>query len=73
MSVPPTPDPRDDLPASIGRPAVRALRAAGITSLREVSRLREVDLVAMHGVGPRALSLLREALAVEGLSFRHDR
>jgi predicted Fe-Mo cluster-binding NifX family protein len=73
MSVPPTPDTRDDLPASIGRPAVRALNAAGIASLREVSRLREVDLVPMHGVGPRALSLLRDALAAEGLSFRQER
>ena len=62
-----------DLPAGIGRPARRALAAAGVSSLHDVSRLREVELLRMHGVGPRALSLLEEALAREGLSLRSER
>ncbi|PPK92593.1 hypothetical protein CLV92_11322 [Kineococcus xinjiangensis] len=61
------------LPARIGRPALRALAAAGVTSLPGLARLREADLLQMHGVGPRALSLLREALAREGLALRPDR
>ena len=61
-----------NLPAGIGRPALRALTAAGITSLRDLSRLREVDLLQMHGVGPRAVRLLKESLSAEGLSLQLD-
>ncbi len=47
----------DDLPASIGRPALGALRAAGIDRLSEVARHREDQLLALHGVGPKAVRL----------------
>ncbi|NAZ76062.1 DNA-binding protein [Kineococcus sp. T13] len=71
MSESSTPD-ASDLPVRIGRPALRALAAAGVSSLQDVSRLRDVDLLRMHGVGPRALSLLEEALTREGLSLRSE-
>jgi hypothetical protein len=32
--------------------------------------LRESELLALHGFGPRALGILRDALADEGLSSR---
>lgn len=54
---------RGDLPAAIGRPATRALAGAGITTLSDVARLTDADLLALHGVGPRAVRILREALA----------
>ncbi|MGY1603729.1 DNA-binding protein [Geodermatophilus sp. SYSU D00815] len=59
----------DDLPRSIGRPASGALREAGITRLSQLTALRERELLALHGVGPKAVRLLREALADRGLSF----
>jgi predicted Fe-Mo cluster-binding NifX family protein len=59
----------DDLPASIGRPALGALRAAGISRLSEVARRREKELLALHGVGPTAVRLLRAELAERGLEF----
>ncbi|MDF9876654.1 hypothetical protein [Cellulosimicrobium cellulans] len=52
-----------DLPAAIGRPATRALAAAGIVTLSDVARLGDAELLALHGVGPRAVRILREALA----------
>ena len=58
-----------DLPA-IGAPATGALAAAGITRLDQVAECREAELLALHGVGPKAIRLLREALAQRGLSFR---
>jgi predicted flap endonuclease-1-like 5' DNA nuclease len=58
----------DTLPA-IGRPATGALAEAGITRLTEVSRHTEVELLALHGVGPKAVRILREALAERGLAF----
>ena len=72
MSTPSGGEP-SDLPAHVGRPALRALTAAGVTSLQDVSRLRTSDLLQLHGVGPRALSLLRDALAEQGLPLRDDR
>jgi hypothetical protein len=59
----------DDLPPSIGRPALAALRSAGIDRLAEVAGRREEELLALHGVGPKAVRLLRQALAERGLQF----
>jgi hypothetical protein len=49
-----------DLPAAIGRPATRALAGAGITTLADVAARTDDELLALHGVGPRAVRLLRE-------------
>jgi len=58
-----------DLP-KIGAPATRALASIGVTRLAQVVDLRESELLALHGFGPRALGILRDALADEGLSSR---
>ncbi|MFC4002043.1 hypothetical protein ACFS2C_13220 [Prauserella oleivorans] len=50
-----------DLPRSIGAPATRALRQAGITTLAQIAQRSDADLLALHGVGPKAVRLLREA------------
>ncbi|TDC93326.1 hypothetical protein [Actinomadura sp. 7K507] len=55
-----------DLPRAIGRPATRALAGAGITTLAQVAELTDGELLAMHGVGPKAVRLLGEALAETG-------
>jgi uncharacterized protein YdhG (YjbR/CyaY superfamily) len=60
-----------DLPA-IGRPAARALATAGVTRLEQLQQHRAEDLLALHGVGPRAVSRLRAALAERGLAFLGD-
>ncbi|GAB6936891.1 MmcQ/YjbR family DNA-binding protein [Isoptericola variabilis] len=49
-----------DLPAAIGRPATRALAGAGVTTLAEVGARTDAELLALHGVGPRAVRILRE-------------
>jgi predicted flap endonuclease-1-like 5' DNA nuclease len=54
MNQSPTP-----LPAGIGAPAQRALAAAGYTSLEDLTAVREADLAALHGIGPKALGVLR--------------
>jgi hypothetical protein len=54
------------LPRSIGAPATRALREAGVTTLERVASWSEERLAAMHGVGPIAIARLREALAERG-------
>ncbi|BCJ61965.1 hypothetical protein [Micromonospora endophytica] len=57
-----------DLPP-IGRPATSALRDAGITTLAQVATHRRDDLLALHGVGPKAIGILATALAEQGLAF----
>lgn len=46
---------------SIGAPATRALTEAGITKARQLKKYSEKDLLAMHGIGPKAIRLLQEA------------
>lgn len=58
-----------DLPRGIGAPATRALAAAGITRLQQLTSFSEVELLKLHGVGPKAIRLLREALAEHRLKF----
>ncbi len=46
---------------SIGGPARGALEAAGYTDLRQLQDVPDKDLLALHGVGPKAVRLIREA------------
>ncbi len=52
----------------IGAPATRALGAVGITTLEQVTDWTRRDLLALHGVGPRAIRILDAALADRGLA-----
>lgn len=51
-----------DLPRAIGAPATRALAAAGITRLEQLTAFSEAELLKLHGLGPKAIRLLRQAL-----------
>jgi len=62
-----TPEP--GLPRSIGAPATRALTAAGYTELSQLARVPAAELAQLHGVGPKALRLLQEALQERGMSL----
>jgi predicted flap endonuclease-1-like 5' DNA nuclease len=62
-------EPEGDLPRTIGAPATRALAAIGVTTLDQLTQVREVDLRKLHGMGPKALGLLRDALGAQGLAF----
>jgi hypothetical protein len=57
------------LPPSIGAPATRALTAAGYTRLGQLADVPAADLEKLHGVGPKALRLLQEALEQHGMSL----
>jgi predicted flap endonuclease-1-like 5' DNA nuclease len=54
----------------IGAPATRALHRAGITTLHELSGWTEKELLALHAMGPRAITILKQSLAAQGLSLR---
>ncbi len=59
-----------DFPRSIGNAATNALKHAGYYRLEDLTRLSEKELLAMHGVGPKAAGILREMLSAKGLAFR---
>lgn len=54
----------------IGAPAERALLNAKIKNLNDLSKLRETDVVRLHGMGPKALGILKSALKKAKMSFR---
>ena len=55
----------------IGAPATRALEAAGYTNLKQLTKVTESELAQLHGMGPKALGILRDTLKAQGLSFKH--
>lgn len=55
----------------IGAPATRALRTIDVVTLEQVRDLTELELSAMHGVGPVGVQLLREALDERGWTLAH--
>ncbi len=62
----------EDWPRGAGNPARRALEAAGYTRLEQLTGARRAELAKLHGVGPKVLRVLAEALAARGLSFAED-
>lgn len=58
-----------DLPAGLASPALRALAAAGITRMDDFTRMTEAELRKLHGMGPKAIGLIRTELKASGRSF----
>ena len=58
-----------DLPI-LAAPAQRALATAGVKTLKDLTRFREAEVKAWHGIGPNALNKLRLALKENSLSFK---
>ena len=61
------------MPKALPAPAQRALAAAGYTRLEQLTNVTEADLAHMHGMGPKAVKLLRETLALTGRSLKPSR
>ena len=62
-------EPESDLPAGLAKPAQRALAGAGYVRLEQLAKLRQADIMRLHGMGPKALDQIRRALAAKGLAF----
>lgn len=58
-----------DFPEKLGQPARRALLGAGYTRLHQLTEVTEAEIKQLHGIGPKALRQLREALEAKGMSF----
>jgi hypothetical protein len=56
-------------PKTIGAPATRALVNAGYTDLSALANVPAGELKKLHGIGPKALRILQEALRERGQSL----
>jgi hypothetical protein len=61
---------RAAFPAGMGGPALRALHGAGVRSMADLEARTEAELLALHGMGGKAMGILRDALAASGRRFR---
>lgn len=58
-----------ELPVSMGRVSRRELASHGLTRLDQFDGMSEKRLRSIHGVGPKAIRMLREHLDLAGLSL----
>ena len=65
------PDRQDqsDLPPHLAQPARRALTGAGYRRLEQLTTVSAAELLELHGIGPKALGQIRQALAARGLAL----
>lgn len=54
----------------LSSPARRALEAQGVTTLTELAKYSEQEILKLHGMGPRSIPILKQALMDEGMSFK---
>lgn len=57
----------------LAAPAGRALQGGGFTSLTQLTKVSEDELMQLHGMGKNVLGTLREALKMKGLSSRESK
>lgn len=65
--------PDTDFPHGIGKPAASALKHAGYFKLKQLTKLSEAELLQMHGVGPKAVRILKETMKEKGLSLKQNK
>jgi hypothetical protein len=59
----------DGFASKLSAPARRALDREGIATLEQLSKRSESEILALHGIGPSAIPVLRAAMESAGLSF----
>lgn len=57
-------------PPGVSGPALRALHGASVRSVADLAKWSEHELAELHGMGPRALSILKAALKGGGRCLR---
>jgi predicted flap endonuclease-1-like 5' DNA nuclease len=60
----------DAFPRGMSGPSLRALANAKLRSMADVAKWSEDDLAALHGMGPKALKILRQELKARGRALR---
>lgn len=58
-----------DLTPKIGKVATRELANHGFTTYADLTQATAKQLLAIHGVGPKAIRILSEELESRGMNF----
>ncbi|MBA4024432.1 MAG: hypothetical protein C0482_18940 [Gordonia sp.] len=58
-----------EFPVRLGKVARRELAARGYATFSDLTAVTAKELLAIHGVGPKAIRILTEELELRGLSF----
>jgi predicted RecB family nuclease len=56
----------------LAAPAQRAMGAAGIKTLKQLSGYSEKEIRRLHGIGPSSIPVLLKLMKAEGLEFKKD-
>ena len=56
----------------MGKTAPRELAVHGFTRYKQLTKTTAAELLRIHGVGKKAIEILREELAARGLSFADE-
>jgi DNA-directed RNA polymerase alpha subunit len=62
-------EPNNNFAPNLSQPALNALEHAGYKKLEDLTSVTEAEVLALHGMGPKGIRMLREALAEKSLSF----
>ena len=62
--------PADGFLSRLANPARNALLHVGIDSLEKLAAHTEKEILKLHGMGPKSIPVLKEALADKGLRFK---
>lgn len=62
--------PISDFPATMGKVAPRELAVNGIHNLKQTTQYTEKELLAIHGVGLKAVRIIKEELAKKNLHLK---
>ena len=57
--------------SKLSAPARRALQNAGITTVKQLSKKTEKEILQLHGMGPASMPILKGALEEVGLGFKN--
>jgi hypothetical protein len=64
--------PATEFPRSIGKVAARELAHFGFTTFNDLTGASRKSLLAIHGVGPKAVDILEKELRIRGLDFKRS-
>jgi predicted flap endonuclease-1-like 5' DNA nuclease len=59
-------------PKGVAAPAIRALKSVGITRLEQAAKFSSSELRSLHGIGPKAITIIKAALQAEGKSLAKE-
>lgn len=63
--------PKDNFLSLLAAPARRALESIGITSLEQLSRYTEKEILNLHGMGKTSIPKLQKLLSENNLTFKN--